>query len=64
MPGRLFKCIVATGHRGAGRSGERVVFLRAADCLEAMRKAQRLPGVKKGRRWLAGAAVISLVLVA
>jgi len=64
MKMKLFKCIMMTGHRGAGKSGEKVVFLRARSSNEAMYKAARFPGVKKGRRLMFGGSLLSLEMIA
>ena len=64
MKKHLFKCTMLMGHRGAGRGGEKVFYLRAADSLEAMRKVKGYRGVKKGRRYYGGSALLSLEMVA
>ncbi len=64
MRKKLFKCIMLMGHRGAGRGGERVFYLRAFSSYEAMCKVKGFGGVKKGRRFLSGSSILSLEMVA
>jgi len=59
-----YECTVKFGHLGAGHSWERSVRVRARDVLDAMRRAKRLPGAKKGRLSFSGASVSKVVLVA
>ncbi len=63
MKKRLFKCVMLMGHRGAGRGGERVFYLRADSSYEAMRKVKGYGGVKKGRRFLSASSLLSLEMV-
>ncbi len=64
MKKRLFKCVMLMGHRGAGRGGERVFYLRADSSYDAMLKVKGYSGVKKGRRFLSASSLLSLELVA
>lgn len=56
----LYRCLVKNGHAGSGRYTERAVMVRARSVLDAMDKAKRLRGVKKGRQYRSGASVISV----
>jgi hypothetical protein len=44
---RKFRCRVKRGHEGAGKHRLDDVFVYAPDIIEAMRRASKLPGVKK-----------------
>ena len=55
-----YECLVKFGHMGAGQSLERSVRVKANSLLEAMRRAKRLPGAKKGR---SGPSVMRVSLV-
>jgi hypothetical protein len=55
-----FECTVKTGHFGAGRSGEKVVRVRANNVLHAMQIVRNLPGVKKGRSSLFGRSILEI----
>lgn len=58
-----YDCLVKYGHLGAGHSLERMVRVRANSIVEAMRRAKRLPGVKKGRSAMGGASVTRISMV-
>lgn len=58
-----FECIVKYGHFGAGHDLERAVRVRAFNIVDAMRRAKRLPGVKKGRLGSSGASVTRVSLI-
>jgi hypothetical protein len=60
----LYKCVMMTGHRGAGKRGERVFYLRAVSSYQAMRQAKGFNGVKKGRHYRSASSLLSLELVA
>ena len=64
MNSKLFKCVMMMGHRGAGKSWERVFYLRAASVGDAMRRVKGYGGVKKGRRFNSAGSLLSLELVA
>ena len=66
MPGVAmftYECTVKFGHMGAGNSFERNIRVRAHSIIEAMRRAKRMPGVKKGRNSLGGASVTRISMV-
>lgn len=44
-----YDCLIKFGHLGAGHATERNVRIRASNIIEAMRRARRMPGSKKGR---------------
>lgn len=56
----LFRCIVKNGHAGSGQYIERSVMVRASSAVDAMDKAKRLRGVKKGRLMRNAASVLSV----
>jgi len=56
----LYRCLVKNGHCGSGRYTERSVFVRAKSTAEAMHKAKRYKGVKKGRFLRSGASVLAV----
>lgn len=56
----LFRCLVKQGHCGSGHHTERAIYVRARTSYEAMQKAKRRPGVKKGRMLRSGASVLSV----
>lgn len=56
----LYRCLVKNGHCGSGRHTERSVLVRARSTVEAMQKAKRMPGVKKGRQMRSGTSVLSV----
>jgi hypothetical protein len=58
-----YECILKYGHMGAGNDVERSVRVRADSILEAMRRAQKLPGVKKGRSSQGGSQVLRVALL-
>ena len=58
-----FECLLKYGHMGAGHDLEKAVRLRADSIIEAMRLAQRLPGVKKGKSSQGGAQVLRVAMV-
>lgn len=58
-----FECLLKFGHMGAGNTFERSVRVRADSILEAMSRAKRLPGVKKGRSGFGGAHVLRVAMV-
>lgn len=60
LPKLLYRCIVKNGHVGSGRHVERTIVVRANSVLEAMNKAKRTPGVKKGRLMRNGGSVLSV----
>ena len=55
-----YECLVKFGHMGAGQSFERNVRVKAHNIVEAMRRAKRMPGVKKGQ---SGPAVMRVAMV-
>jgi hypothetical protein len=55
-----YECLIKFGHMGAGQSLERSVRIKANSPMEAMRRAKRLPGAKKGR---SGPAVMRVSLI-
>jgi hypothetical protein len=56
----LYRCLVKNGHAGSGQYTERSIFVRARSILDAMNKAKRLRGVKKGRNYRSGASILSI----
>ena len=56
----LFRCVVKNGHAGSGRHTERSVYVRAKSAVDAMMKAKRMGGVKKGRLMRSGGSVLSV----
>ena len=58
-----FECLLKFGHMGAGNDFERAVRVRADNILQAMQRAKRLPGVKKGRSGSSGANIMRVALV-
>ena len=56
----LYRCLVKNGHCGSGRYRERSVFVRANSTVEALEKAKRLSGVKKGQHLRSGRSVLSV----
>ncbi len=56
----LFRCIVKFGHAGSGKSVERPIYIRAHDIMEAMDRAKRYRGVKKGNMLRTGASVLRI----
>ena len=54
----LFRCIVMNGHAGSGNHTERAIWVRARSTFEALRKAKRVRGVKKGHLLRSGASVL------
>ena len=59
----IYECIVKTGHMGAGSSLEKSIRVKARDMVDAMRRAKRMPGVKKGFLKFSGASVMKISLV-
>jgi len=55
-----FRCLVKNGHCGSGKYTERTVFVEARSTFDAMQKAKRLSGVKKGRLLRTGGSVLSV----
>ena len=45
---RLYRCLVKGGHVGSGKYVEKYVYIRARNVIEAMGRAKRARGVKKG----------------
>lgn len=56
----LYRCLVKQGHCGSGRYIERAILVNAKTTLEALDKAKRVGGVKKGRLLRTGASVLSV----
>lgn len=56
----IYRCLVKNGHCGSGKYLERSVLVRAKSTVDAMRKAKRLGGVKKGRFLRTGGSVLSV----
>ena len=54
----LYRCIVKNGHAGSGQHVERTIMVRAKSVLDAMNKAKRTPGVKKGHLMRNGGSVL------
>ena len=59
-PLMLYRCLVKYGHAGSGHYTERSILVRASTALEAMDKAKRRKGVKKGRLMRTGGSVLSV----
>lgn len=57
----LFRCTVKFGHVGSGRFVERYLWVRARNASEALNKAKRFPGVKKGQHYRSGRSVLEVV---
>lgn len=57
---KVYRCLVKNGHCGSGKYTERTVFIWASSTLDAMSKAKRLGGVKKGRLLRSGGSVLSV----
>lgn len=57
---KLYRCIVKFGHAGSGKYVERSIFVWAKDPADAMRKAKRYGGVKKGAMMRSGASVLAV----
>ena len=56
----LYKCIVKYGHAGSGKYVEKPVFVRAHNITEALDRAKRFKGVKKGNLFRNGASVLHI----
>lgn len=56
----LYRCVVKNGHAGTGRYTERSILVRARSVLEAMDKAKRRGGVKKGHLFQSGGSILSI----
>jgi len=44
-----WKCLIPTGHVGAGKSDSTIAFVQAPNAIKAYDIACRLPGAKKGK---------------
>lgn len=49
----FYKLVMECGHVGAGNDYDKVWYIKGRDPMEIMRKARRLPGVKKKNTTLA-----------
>lgn len=56
----LYRCVVKNGHAGSGQYTERSILVRAKSTVEALTKAKRFRGVKKGKLMKSGASVLSV----
>ena len=56
----LYKCVVKFGHAGSGKFVEKPVFVRAHNITEALDRAKRHRGVKKGNLFRSGASVLQI----
>ncbi|MBI1785355.1 hypothetical protein HYR69_09450 [Candidatus Sumerlaeota bacterium] len=56
----LYRCLVKNGHAGSGRYFERSVLVRAKSTVDALNKAKRLRGVKKGHLMRNGGSVLQV----
>ena len=56
----LYKCLVKFGHAGSGKSLEMPIYVRAHDIMEALDRAKRYRGVKKGNLYRTGASVLCI----
>lgn len=45
-PCKYFKVYANRGHLGAGKSGEIIFYIKAKQICDAVRQAQKMPGVK------------------
>ena len=51
----VYKCLVKFGHAGSGKYLEMPIFIRARNIMEALERAKRFRGVKKGNLYRTGA---------
>jgi hypothetical protein len=56
----IYKCIVKFGHAGSGKYVAKPIYIRAHDIAEAMDRAKRFRGVKKGNLFRSGASVLQI----
>jgi len=56
----LYRCLVKFGHAGSGKYVEKPVYVRARDIMEALKRAKRCRGVKKGNLYRTGASVLQI----
>ncbi len=56
----IYKCVVKFGHAGSGKYVARPIFVRAHSITEAMDRAKRFSGVKKGNLFRSGASVLQI----
>ncbi len=56
----LYRCIVKNGHVGSGNHVERSIWVRASSALDALVKAKKVRGVKKGRMQRTAGSVLSV----
>ncbi len=56
----LYRCVVKFGHAGSGKYVEKPIYVRAHNITEALDRAKRFRGVKKGYLFRSGASVLSI----
>jgi len=56
----MYKCIVKFGHAGSGKYVAKPIFIRAHNITEAMDRAKRFGGVKKGSLFRNGGSVLQV----
>ena len=56
----VYKCLVKFGHAGSGKYLEMPIFIRARNIMEALERAKRFRGVKKGNLYRTGASVLQI----
>ena len=56
----VYKCLVKFGHTGSGKYVAKPIFVRAHSITEAMDRAKRFSGVKKGNLFRTGASILQI----
>ena len=56
----LYRCVVKFGHAGSGKYVEKPVYIRAHNITEAIDRAKRRRGVKKGNLFRTGGSILQV----
>lgn len=56
----IYRCLVKFGHAGSGKYVERQIYVKAHNIMEALDRAKRRRGVKKGNMFRNGASVLKI----